>query len=116
MSILTKIAEEHADIFPKATLETQIEKLAEEFEEKENAEDEEQMLNEQADCFICLAGIYRFSPKVEKALAKILPNVITMGSDTMRKALKKWEINKQRKWHFDEKTGKYKHIGTDGNE
>jgi hypothetical protein len=110
MDILKQIAQEHEVLFPKATLETQIEKLAEEFEEKENAEDEEQMIQEQADCLICLAGIYRFSPKIEKALAKILPNVITMGSTTRRAAIRKWEVNKTRKWDFCEKTGKYHHI------
>lgn len=109
-----KITKEHEQLFPLATLISQILKLEEELEELEKAEDMYKAISEMADCFIVCCGIYRFSKRVALMLmSAVLTAAEELGYlDVMLKSVEaKWEFNKTRKWEF--KDGKYHHVGED---
>lgn len=113
-NILKKISIEHEDLFPLATLGSQIEKLEEELEEVEKTNGYYNTINEIADCFIVCCGIYRFAPKV--ALLNASSLIATAEQFGIRSVLlksveAKWEFNKSRKWEF--KDGMYHHVGED---
>ena len=55
---LEKMAKEHEQLFPKASLESQVWKMEEELKEYEEAEDGLQQRKERADILIVCAGLY----------------------------------------------------------
>lgn len=113
---LKEIAMGHEKLFPVADLDSQIRKFEEEIQEYKVAETRAQREKELADCLIVCAGIYRFSKVVGKMLANEVMDEARIWDldEVYLKALKKWEINKSRKWEY--KDGVYHHIGVDGNE
>lgn len=118
--ILIRGAERHEKLFPLADLGSQVLKLEEEILEAMDAESEEQLIKEIADCLICCWGIYRFTPRMAKILINSVVMKLINGYDDIKKAVdyaeEKWKINEGREWIFDPLTKKYKHKGVDGYE
>lgn len=113
-SYLKRMSKEHEKLFPLATLGTQALKLDEELSECEKAEDLFEVQNELADSLIVCCGIYRFAPKTALVVAtSILSTAESFGfkSILLKKANEKWEVNKKRKWKYE--NGIYHHIGED---
>lgn len=113
-NFLRKISKEHEDLFPLATLETQMLKLEEELTECERATDAYSIKNELADCLIVCCGIHRFAPKVALLILCAIENTAEhfgIKQPLLRIAGQKWEINKKRKWKIE--NGIYHHIGED---
>lgn len=108
-NFLSNIAIQHKELFPNATLESQIWKLEEEFKEHEAAENCEQEEKEAADVVIVCAGIYRWCPTIATYIADFFIDPVVADAVTH-----KWQINMSRKWEWNGKT--YKHVGKDGNE
>ena len=106
---LEKMAKEHEKLFPNASMESQVFKLDEEVREYIEAEDEEKIKRERADIIIVCCGLYRWFPRLAEAIAAMFYDA-TIKEEIIRK----WEINKRRKWEWNGKT--YKHVGKDGNE
>lgn len=103
---------EHEELFPKATLETQMLKLEEELTECVTAEDMQSLEKELGDCVLVCCGIYRFAPKVALLILCELENTAEyFGIDLKRAADKKWEVNKKRTWNIE--NGIYHHEGAD---
>lgn len=111
---LEVLSKEHEALFPKADLASQVYKLDEEILESQKAETAEQKLREIADCIICCIGIYRFAPNVAKQFMDKVSLNSEQISDVEFEVLRKWNVNKSRKWEWNGKT--YKHVGKDGNE
>ncbi|MEE0060463.1 MAG: hypothetical protein UE295_06525 [Acutalibacteraceae bacterium] len=111
---LKRMSKEHEKLFPLATLGTQMLKLEEELEECENADDIFSVQDELADGLLVSCGIYRFAPKSALLVASsIIGTAEHFGfkSILLRKAKEKWEVNKKRKWKYE--NGIYHHIGED---
>ena len=106
---LEKMAKEHEQLFPKASLESQVWKMEEELKEYEEAEDGLQQRKERADILIVCAGLYRWCPILATNIAYDFYDD-KAGEEVNRK----WQVNLNRKWEWNGKT--YKHIGKDGNE
>lgn len=106
---LRKMAKQHEELFPNATLESQVWKLEEEFKEHQEADSLEQEEKEAADIIIVCAGIYRWCPTVAMYVADFFIDPVVADE-----ANRKWQVNMNRKWEWNGKT--YKHVGKDGNE
>lgn len=110
MAILKK---EHEETFKDITLEAQLDKFVDEFEEYKDAENPLDEARELADLLIVAAGVARFAPRFAKDF--MVDKIIDMidESDEYGKglvthlALEKSLINKQRDW--SKKGGKYQH-------
>lgn len=110
---LEKLSKEHEALFPNATAESQFYKMEEEINEFDDAlrkNDTEQKIKERADIIIVCGGLYRWFPKT----AEIIYDYIGCPDDVTSEVIRKWEVNKSRKWEWNGKT--YKHVGKDGNE
>lgn len=119
-AFLKNLSEKHAALFPAATAKSQMVKFEEETCEQKQATDYEHRKNELADCLIVCAGLYRFYPNLAERAALglyYLGDVWNMSVHTLQTAAcEKWRINERRQWRWDDTTGTYKHIGTDGHE
>lgn len=112
-----KITKEHAELFPKATAESQFVKLEEEITELEEAKTGIQTIKELADIIIVCAGLNRWFPKTARAIAKGFYKYAQYEElDELVEAeiKRKWNVNQLREWVWDGKT--YQHKGRDGNE
>ena len=110
--LIQKIIEIHEQLFPNATLNSQLDKFQEEFEEtKEAIGKQEQYKEEIADMFIVGCGIKRYNRAVGLAIIKsILDDFETTEQlyDLAKQIINKMNKNINRKW--DNKNGLYKHI------
>lgn len=106
-----KVSEIHAQLFPDATLKSQIEKFEEEFEEVEHAAkvlmSDEETKNELADLYIVACGIKRFSEPLFAILQAGLVKGIPDRQEYAEAIITKMNKNIKRKW--DNKNGLYKH-------
>lgn len=106
-----KVSKIHAQLFPEATLESQIKKFEEEFEEVEHAAkilvSDEETKNELADLFIVACGIKRFSKPLFTILEAGLIEGIPDRQEYAEAIVNKMNKNIKRKW--DNKNGLYKH-------
>ena len=110
-----EIARWNKETFPDATVEGQILKLAEEFEEMRDAiEAGEFLMSEKADCFIVAAALKeRFNNALGRFVLDYLIEEMTDESEAIAAEYfeaveKKMEINKYRKWlKMDD--GRFKH-------
>lgn len=106
---IKSIIEWHETTFPDATLEGQVEKFKK--ERQEWLDSNEKDISELADMFIVACGIMRFG-RTESAICFGCVGSFLRYSDftdsDFRKAVdKKMEINRQRKWNFE--NGQYQH-------
>ena len=120
-ALLTPYVEIHKGLFPKCTLQSQIIKFEEEFQEYLDAETQEKAIKELGDCLIVICGIMRFAPLLAACLANEIFGIAfeiygKTPSDMMYHVDRKFTINLGRTWRFDEKLQTYKHVGVDGNE
>lgn len=99
---IISIAKWHEETFPDATLDGQIEKYNEEYDEFYEANTEENMISELADMFIVVCGIARFSAmdglfyfhEVDHELGKS-----NISFEQLSNAIdKKMETNRKRVW------------------
>lgn len=115
---LSVIAKKHTELFPLATMDSQLIKYGEEIAEFNQASNFEQKKKELADCFIVLGGMYRFYPEVAESAGigmLYVADTLNISEQSLTQAIfEKLKINEKRKWQ--EKDGTYKHIGKDGNE
>lgn len=117
-----KLTKEHKDMFPKAGIIGQLLKYIEETKEFKTAPSVIKKTKEASDRLICIVGVMRFSKTIANILLKKLLLDLYYEDIEIRyvhsELIKKWEINKGRKWAFKRCLfgGKYKHIGKDGNE
>lgn len=106
-----KIMEVHTQLFPDATLESQIKKFEEEFEEVEYAayvlKSDEEVKNELADLYIVACGIRRFSKPLFIILQASLINDVPNSQEYAEAIITKMNKNIKRKWN--NKDGLYKH-------
>lgn len=109
---IAKMAQEHAKLFPNATLESQIWKLDEEIAEYDNAIEEKEQIKELADIIIVCIGIYRWCPLVALSIKDFYNGCSDNAVE--EEVMRKWQVNLNRKWEWNGKT--YKHVGVDGNE
>ena len=110
---LEQMAKEHENLFPNATLESQVWKLEEEISEFFDAPKCDK-IKELADIVIVLGGLYRWCPIVSDNFFDGLTCMDYNWSLVEEEVNRKWQINLKRKWEWNGKT--YKHIGKDGNE
>lgn len=106
-----KVSEIHEQLFPDATLESQIKKFEEEYEEVEHAAkvlmSDEEIKNELADLFIVACGIKRFSKPLSIFLQAGLVKGIPDSQEYAEAIVAKMNKNIKRKWN--NKNGLYKH-------
>ena len=106
-----KVSEIHAQLFPDATLESQIKKFEEEFEEVEYAAkvlmSDEETKNELADLYIVACGIKRFSEPLFTILQAGLVKDIPDRQEYAEAIIAKMNKNIKRKWNNN--NGLYKH-------
>lgn len=106
-----KIMEVHEELFPDATLESQIEKFEEEFTEVEHAAkvlmSDEETKNELADLYIVACGIKRFSEPLFTILHAGLVKDVPDRQEYAEAIINKMNKNIKRKWN--NKNGLYKH-------
>ena len=111
VTLAEKVSEVHAQLFPDATLESQIKKFEEEFEEVEHAAkvlmSDEETKNELADLYIVACGIKRFSEPLFAILQAGLVKDIPDRQEYAEAIIAKMNKNIKRKW--DNKNGLYKH-------
>ena len=106
---LEKMAKEHEQLFPMASLESQVWKMEEEIKEFMESKTVSKTIKEAADVVIVCAGLYRWCPIFAQYFANLF------RSDAVEaEANRKWQVNLNRKWEWNGKT--YKHVGKDGNE
>lgn len=101
----------HEQLFPQATLTSQIAKYEEENEELQLANTMEDIIEEFADIFIVACGIRRFSLILGTDLLKQVINTIKYQEDkiTLMKAVcAKMNKNQERDWG-EQSSGYYKH-------
>ena len=108
---LEKMAKEHEKLFPNASLESQIWKLEEEIKEFEDSYYIGEEINELADIFIVLGGLYRWCPKVSYQFYDGITCMDYNWSLVEEEVNRKWQINLKRKWAWNGKT--YHHVGDD---
>ncbi len=98
---IKSIIEWHETTFPDATLKGQIEKFMAEWREWEQDRD----ISELADMFIVACGIARFNSVLA---LDYFWEISHIGTEGLSEAInKKMEINRQRKWNFQ--NGQYQH-------
>lgn len=115
---LEKMAKEHEKLFPNATAESQVWKLEEEIGEYQKSETYEDSIKELADVWIVCGGLYRWMPRLSKAVFcffsdDVIDDVYTL-SEIEKEVNRKWQVNLKRKWVWNGKT--YHHVGDDVNE
>lgn len=101
----------HEELFPQATLTSQIAKYEEESEELQLANTMEDIIEEFADVFIVACGIRRFSKILGTDLLKHVINTIRNDKNkiTLMKAVcTKMNKNQERDWG-EQSSGYYKH-------
>ena len=110
---LEKMAEQHKQLFPNATAESQFYKMEEEIEEFKNAETSEEQIKEIADILIVCGGLYRWFPQTAESI--YLRYWFWTNEDNRywleQEVNRKWQINLKRKWEWNGKT--YHHVGDD---
>lgn len=114
-----EIARWNKETFPDATVDGQILKLAEEFEEMRDAiEAGEFLMSEKADCFIVAAALKeRFNNALGRFVLDYLIEEMTDESEAIAAEYfeaieKKMEINRARVWN-KMPDGRFKHEGED---
>lgn len=109
-----EVIETHKQLFPNATLESQLAKLQEEIEEVENASNMQEFYREISDCYIVAFGLKEFSQYAyELALFRIKALEDTVDweipDESFENMIKdKMDINKSRTWE-QTSDGYYKH-------
>lgn len=111
ITLAEKISEVHAQLFPDATLDSQIKKFEEEYDEVQHAalvlKSDEEVKKELADLFIVACGIKRFSDPLfvilQAGLVKDVPDRVEYAEAIVNKMNK----NIKRKWNNND--GYYKH-------
>lgn len=101
----------HEQLFPQATLVSQIAKYEEENEELQLANTMEDIIEEFADVFIVACGIRRFSPILGTDLLKLVITAIKRHEDKitlMEAVCAKMNKNQERDWG-EQSSGYYKH-------
>ena len=110
---LEQMAKEHENLFPNATLESQVWKLEEEISEFAEARTDTQRCQECADILIVCCGLYRWCPLTARIIFRKYfydaPSCLNKEID--EEVNRKWQINLKRKWEWNGKT--YHHIGED---
>lgn len=110
---ILSVAKWHEEIFADATLEDQINKLLEEYDEFESAETEEDMITELADMFIVVCGIARFSTSDALFYFHQIDHELGQSNISLEEfsaaVEKKMEKNRKRTWAKQE-NGSYHHI------
>lgn len=104
-----KISEEHKILFPRGDLDSQLTKLDE--EKSEAREAYKNYIEELADVLIVCAGIYRHNHVLaDLQIERVYRTIDAMGmtDDVEDEVIRKWNINKSRKWEWNGKT--YKHV------
>ena len=101
---LEKMAEQHKQLFPNATLESQVWKLEEEIQEYREAENERMERKEMADVIIVCGGLARWCPFI----AQYIKDMFYVDADIEKEVNRKWQINLKRKWAWNGKT--YHHV------
>lgn len=108
-----KMSKEHAELFPKADLASQVRKLEEEMSEFKEAPDYKHQQRERADILIVCAGLKRWCPILAMTIFHDFYN-FHEDSSIDAEVERKWNVDQLREWVWDGKT--YKHKGKDGNE
>lgn len=101
----------HKQLFPQATLASQIAKYEEETEELQLANTMDEIVEEFADLFIVACGIRRFSLVLGTDLIKYLINTVKHNDDCMtlmKTVCEKMNKNQKRDWG-ETYDGYYKH-------
>jgi hypothetical protein len=109
--LIQDIIKVHKELYPNATLQTQIEKYEEEFNELKASKDVTSIVMEFADVFICSCGIRRFSDIVGRDLGTNILRSITNDDDKiilMEAVCRKMNENQKRVWK-ETKDGYYDH-------
>ena len=106
---LEKMAEQHKQLFPNATLESQVWKMEEDVKEFFEVQGTDNSIKELADCIIVCAGLYRWCPNfAKKTTDEIINANIDVFEDLEAEVNRKWQINLKRKWAWNGKT--YHHV------
>lgn len=109
--LIDDIIEVHKELFPTATLLTQIEKYEEEKQELLEANEVDKVIEEFADIFIVACGIKRFNDYLGTDLCNFIIKTITNYEDRidlMKAVCNKMNKNQKRSWK-ETKDGYYKH-------
>lgn len=110
-TLAEKVSEVHAQLFPDATLDSQIKKFEEEFDEVKHAakvlKSDEETKNELADLFIVACGIKRFSEPLFTILQAGLVKGVLNRLEYAEAIVNKMNKNIKRKWNNT--NGLYKH-------
>lgn len=109
--LVEDIVKVHKELYPNATLLTQIKKYEEEYAELVSSVDTGDVVKEFADLFIVSCGIRRFSEVVGKDLEAGILKSITKNDDKlilMEAVCRKMNENQKRVWK-ETKDGYYKH-------
>lgn len=111
ITLAEKVSEIHAQLFPDATLDSQIKKFEEEYGEVEHAatvlKSDEETKKELADLFIVACGIKRFSEPLFTILHAGIINGVPDKLEYAEAIVNKMNKNIKRKWNNN--GGYYKH-------
>lgn len=116
-SYINDIVKIHEDLFPDATLQTQLEKFTEEMTEwfiSLSMDNEDNQMEEACDMLIVACGIARFNPLIGLALQEYVLNKYYYNKD-IKRGVKffetlKYKMNKNKKRNWEDKDGYYKHV------
>lgn len=106
---IDQLSKEHEELFPRATMESQVWKLEEEMMEYLQAKTREKKRKERADILIVCGGLHRWCPVQATFMWECF-----WDPELDKEVDRKWAINRNRTWAWTGKT--YKHVGIDGNE
>lgn len=107
------LKKEHEETFKDITLEAQLDKFVDEYEEYKDADNPLDEARELADMMVVAAGVARFAPRfVDEFLVHRIVDLINKNDEygnglITQLALEKSIINKNRDW--SKKGGKYQH-------
>lgn len=107
------LKKEHEETFKDITLEAQLDKFVDEYEEYQDADNPLDEARELADMMVVAAGVARFAPRfVDEFLVHRIVDLINKNDEygnglITQLALEKSIINKNRDW--SKKGGKYQH-------
>lgn len=108
METIASIIKWHEETFPDATMERQMAKFNEEYDEWKDAKTPEESNKELADMFIVACGLARFTyDPMFFSLVHTLGNSL----DLHKSINEKMKLNRTRQW--TKGNGEYKHIGVD---